>query len=106
MIFFFLLSKNYQNMFHCTFLHDVRVYTFAKCETKKMPFPNIVKLDQRPKVQGSRITIYHFHCQKRVKEILDISTFGGKYLLTSIYPKNFALAKKTIAISAQLRLTL
>ena len=68
-----------------------------KCQTKRCPFPALitffVKLDQRPK--GARRHNYlQFPVSKgRVKAISDISTFCGKYLLTSIYPKNVALAK-------------
>ena len=94
---FFSERSPYQNMFHCTFPHDVKVYTIAKMSDKKMPFPNIVKLDQRPKVQGSRITIYNFHCQKRelkkfwIFQLLAASIYWQVYI-----PRILHLQKKLL----------
>ena len=94
---FFSERSPYQKMFHCTFLHDVKVYTIAEMSDKKMPFPNIVKLDQRPKVQGSRITIYNFHCQKReLKKFWIFQLLAGSIYWQVYIPRILHLQKKLL----------
>ena len=66
-----------------------------------MPFPGCIDnllCKVRSTSKGARRHNYlQFPVSKgRVKAISDISTFCGKYLLTSIYPKNVALAKKLL----------
>ena len=70
-----------------------------KCQSTKIGLFSalitfFVKLDKHNYLQFQHNYLQFPLSKGRVKAISDISTFCGKYLLTSIYPKNVALATK------------